>query len=149
MNSGCCFLAARDYLSGWRVGDMQSTNQMKSIALVCASNQNRSMECHSLLLKKGYQNLSSYGTNTRVKLPGEIGKPSTQASCGSVIRCTNWMLGPSIDQPLIYDFGTPYSVIADDLRQKDLELYTQRGLIRMLERNMAVKLAPERFQGLL
>lgn len=55
--------------------------------------------------------------------------------------------GPSIDQPLIYDFGTPYAVILDDLKAKDPELYTQRGMIKMLERNMSVKLAPERFQG--
>lgn len=39
-------------------------------------------------------------------------------------------------------------MIADDLRDKDQELYTQRGLIKMLERNMGVKHAPERFQGI-
>lgn len=72
----------------------------KRIALVCASNQNRSMETHALLLSKGYTNVSSFGTNNKVRLPG-----------------------PAPDQPLIYDFGTTYASIIEDLRSRDEELY--------------------------
>jgi RNA polymerase II subunit A C-terminal domain phosphatase SSU72 len=70
------------------------------IALVCASNQNRSMETHALLVKKGYQNVSSFGTNSKVRLPG-----------------------PAPDQPLIYEFGTSYAAMIEDLRSRDEELY--------------------------
>eukprot|EP01125_Pyxidicula_operculata_P013205 TRINITY_DN4367_c0_g2_i1.p1 TRINITY_DN4367_c0_g2~~TRINITY_DN4367_c0_g2_i1.p1 ORF type:complete len:200 (-),score=23.58 TRINITY_DN4367_c0_g2_i1:366-965(-) len=98
-------------------------NNNLRIALICASNQNRSMEAHSLFVKKGYTQISSYGTNSKVKLPG-----------------------PSIDKPIVYDFGTPYSTIAEDLRTQDEDLYTQKGLLHMLQRNMKVKRAPERFQ---
>jgi len=93
------------------------------IAMICASNQNRSMEAHSLFNKKGYTQVSSFGTNVKVKLPG-----------------------PSADRPLIYDFGTPYSQIADDLKKQDEELYTQKGLLHMLQRNSHIKKSPERFQ---
>jgi len=91
--------------------------------MICASNMNRSMEAHSLFLKKGFKNLASFGTNGRVKLPG-----------------------PAADKPIVYDFGTPYTQIAEDLRQQDEELYTQKGLLYMLDRNCKVKKAPQRFQ---
>lgn len=68
-------------------------------AMVCSSNQNRSMEAHSILKSKGF-NVSSYGTGAHVKLPG-----------------------PSLREPNVYDFGTPYKHMFDDLRRKDPELY--------------------------
>jgi RNA polymerase II subunit A C-terminal domain phosphatase SSU72 len=93
-----------------------------NFAVVCASNQNRSMEAHDLLSKKGFS-VSSYGTADRVKLPG-----------------------PSISQPNVYPFGTPYRAIYEELKAKDCDLYTQNGVLHLLERNMRIKEAPEKFQ---
>ena len=68
-------------------------------AMVCSSNQNRSMEAHSLLKRQGFD-VSSYGTGAHVKLPG-----------------------PSIREPNVYEFGTPYKQMFEELRRKDPELY--------------------------
>ncbi|TQE09896.1 hypothetical protein C1H46_004474 [Malus baccata] len=91
-------------------------------AMVCSSNQNRSMEAHSLLKRQGFY-VASYGTGAHVKLP----RPS--------LRGSN-----------IYDFGTPYKQMFDDLRRKDPELYKRNGILPMLKRNSGVKLAPQRWQ---
>jgi RNA polymerase II subunit A C-terminal domain phosphatase SSU72 len=72
----------------------------KRIAVVCASNQNRSVEAHALFLSKGFKNTFSYGTSSKCKLPG-----------------------PSIDKPNIYPFGTPYRRIYEELRNQNPELY--------------------------
>ncbi|CAI9757317.1 unnamed protein product [Fraxinus pennsylvanica] len=91
-------------------------------AMVCSSNQNRSMEAHALLKREGFD-VSSYGTGQHVKLPG-----------------------PSLREPNVYDFGTPYKHMLEDLRRKDPELYRRNGILTMLKRNVAVKLAPQRWQ---
>jgi RNA polymerase II subunit A C-terminal domain phosphatase SSU72 len=67
--------------------------------MVCSSNQNRSMEAHFLFKRQGFD-VSSYGTGTHVKLPG-----------------------PSLREPNVYEFGTPYKYMLDELRRKDPELY--------------------------
>ncbi|OUC48839.1 Ssu72-like protein [Trichinella nativa] len=83
---------------------------------------NRSMEAHAMLQKKGF-NVRSFGSGSQVKLPG-----------------------PSPTVHNIYSFSTPYEEIYQDLVAKDKNLYTQNGLLNMLDRNRRVKPHPERFQ---
>ncbi|KAL9650503.1 hypothetical protein ABK040_004722 [Willaertia magna] len=99
------------------------TNQKLSFAVICASNQNRSMSAHYVLQKKYGLTVSSFGTGTSVKLPGKFR-----------------------DTPNIYDFGTPYQDMFEDLKQQDEEFYTRNGLLKMLQRNAQIKRAPERWQ---
>lgn len=92
-------------------------------AMICASNMNRSMAAHFECQKLGLKGLTSYGTGTSVKLPGK-----------------------RINKPNIYSFGTPYEEIYNDLKNKDENFYRSKGLLRILRRNIGVKLSPERFQ---
>ncbi|KAL1824780.1 hypothetical protein DCAR_0312882 [Daucus carota subsp. sativus] len=94
----------------------------KRYAMVCSSNQNRSMEAHFVLKREGFD-VASYGTGAHVKLPG-----------------------PSIREPNVYEFGTPYKHMFDELRRKDPELYKRNGILPMLKRNLGVKTAPQRWQ---
>ncbi|KAK2180474.1 hypothetical protein NP493_441g01027 [Ridgeia piscesae] len=93
------------------------------IAVICSSNQNRSMEAHNFLSKKGFQ-VRSFGSGTHVKLPG-----------------------PSPQLPNIYDFNTTYDEMYRDLVAKDKQLYTQNGILHMIDRNRRIKSRPERFQS--
>ena len=67
-------------------------------SVVCSSNQNRSMEAHQVLIKKGF-NIRSFGSGNCVKLPG-----------------------PSFDKPNIYDFNITYDEMYADLVGKDKTL---------------------------
>lgn len=80
------------------------------------------MEAHAILSKKGF-NVKSFGTGANVKLPGS-----------------------APDKPNIYDFSTTYEQMYQDLCKKDKHLYTQNGILHMLDRNRRIKSKPERFQ---
>ncbi|KAF3432389.1 hypothetical protein FNV43_RR27129 [Rhamnella rubrinervis] len=56
------------------------------------------MEAHSLLKRHGFD-VSSYCTSSHVKLPD-----------------------PSFREPNVYDFGTPYKHLLEDVHRKDPEL---------------------------
>jgi len=98
-----------------------SSNQLR-LAVVCSSNMNRSMEAHARLQKKGY-NVLSFGTGDKIKLPG-----------------------PSVTQPNVYEFGTSYEEIYQDLATKDKVMYKQNGILHMLDRNRIIKPGPDRLQ---
>ncbi|XP_075480709.1 uncharacterized protein LOC142521390 [Primulina tabacum] len=81
------------------------------------------MEAQALLKRDGFD-VASYGTGQLVKLPG-----------------------PSLREPNVYDFGTPYEHMLDDLRRKDPDFrYRRNGILPMLKRNVGVKTAPQCWQ---
>ncbi|KAH7706176.1 Ssu72-like protein [Aphelenchoides avenae] len=76
-----------------------------------------------IVLKRGFK-VSSFGSGNSVKLPGA-----------------------SVDKPNVYEFdGTTYDEIFADLKSKDIHLYTQNGLLNMLDRNRRIKRFPQKFQ---
>jgi RNA polymerase II subunit A C-terminal domain phosphatase SSU72 len=79
------------------------------------------MEGHAVLSKKGFK-VRSFGSGNQVKLPG-----------------------PSANTPNVFDFGCPYESMYQELAAKDKALYTQNGVLHMLDRNRRLKPAPERF----
>jgi len=101
---------------------MNNNQSQLRLAVVCSSNMNRSMEAHARLHKKGY-NVLSFGTGDKIKLPG-----------------------PSVSQPNVYDFGTSYEEIYQDLAKKDKVMYKQNGILHMLDRNRIIKPRPDRLQ---
>ena len=52
--------------------------------------------------------------------------------------------GSAPDKPNIYDFSTTYHEMYQDLAKKDKSLYTQNGILHMLDRNRRIKPRPER-----
>lgn len=94
------------------------------LAVVCSSNQNRSMEAHCMLRRRGFLRVRSFGTGSYVRLPG-----------------------PTPYRPNVYDFQTTYEQMYEDLVRKDEDLYRHTGILGMLQRNKRIKPRPERFQN--
>jgi len=96
----------------------------RNFAVVCASNQNRSMEAHhvltlschfdllSFILKIIYLNFYAFDNNSK------CGFKVKSYGTGSAVR----LPGPSLDRPNIYPFGTPYDHMFKDLHEKDVKL---------------------------
>lgn len=62
--------------------------------------------------------MRSFGTGTQVKLPGA-----------------------SASEPNVYSFETTYDEIYGDLVRKDKNMYTQNGILSMLDRNRRMKVS--------
>jgi RNA polymerase II subunit A C-terminal domain phosphatase SSU72 len=92
-----------------------------TFACVCASNVNRSMAAHQTLMRNNFQ-VSSYGTNSSISLPGPRDRGNN-----------------------FFDFGTTYAEIVSRLEEQNHPFYTERGLIEMIQRDQTVKEKPEQF----
>jgi RNA polymerase II subunit A C-terminal domain phosphatase SSU72 len=104
-------------------GDVKPASSRWTFACVCSANMNRSMSGHKLMAAHGFK-VRSYGTGRAVRLPGQRG-------------------------PHEFDFGTTYENMHDQLRSgADAAWLGEKGLLEMLQRNMGVKAAPERWQDL-
>lgn len=91
------------------------------VGTVCACNMNRSMAAHQKI-QRFIPGVRSFGTNRHVKLPGQR----------SSIR---------------WPFGTPYRKILEELMSSaQLDWYREMGIIDMLERNIDLKVSPDRWQ---
>uniref|UniRef100_M4C153 RNA polymerase II subunit A C-terminal domain phosphatase SSU72 n=1 Tax=Hyaloperonospora arabidopsidis (strain Emoy2) TaxID=559515 RepID=M4C153_HYAAE len=92
--------------------------------MVCANNVNRSAAAHEILNAAGLR-VCSYGAGREVMLAG-----------------------PSSFEPRTFDFLTPYSTIRSILEEEDATSFTDNGVLGLLERDMSIKQAPERWQNL-
>lgn len=106
---------------------MEELSQL-NFAMICSANVNRSMAAHAILSDHKFS-VKSFGTGTKgiftsiivVKIPGKISQVS-------------------------FDFGTPYRKIYEHI-QKDMQFYSQMKMDQVLERNIRIKQAPERWQN--
>ena len=55
-----------------------------NVAVVCSSNMNRSMEGHSVLVKKNFKT-KSFGTGDRIKIPGRSMKEPNVYPFGKIV----------------------------------------------------------------
>uniref|UniRef100_K3WTR6 RNA polymerase II subunit A C-terminal domain phosphatase SSU72 n=1 Tax=Globisporangium ultimum (strain ATCC 200006 / CBS 805.95 / DAOM BR144) TaxID=431595 RepID=K3WTR6_GLOUD len=93
-------------------------------AMICVNNVNRSTAAHDHLHAAGLR-VRSYGAGKCVALPG-----ATSTS------------------PRVFEFATPYERMHATLQKENHELFTRNGVLQMLERDIATKPCPERWQSL-
>ncbi|RLN57386.1 hypothetical protein BBJ28_00002702 [Nothophytophthora sp. Chile5] len=104
---------------------MESAQQRRPMfAMVCVNNVNRSAAAHGSLSAAGLR-VCSFGAGRQVTFPG---KTSADART--------------------FKFQTPYEVMHRVLRKEDPQLFTANGVLKILERDMPLKKAPERWQSL-
>lgn len=98
--------------------DQAQGNKRVNFCVVCASNQNRSMEAHRVLASVFLPSLPPSVPRiglTHTYMPRRQAKFNViSAGTGSAVR----LPGPSVDRPNIYAFGTPYEHMYQDLKQK-------------------------------
>ncbi|CAI5721772.1 hypothetical protein KXD40_004610 [Peronospora effusa] len=93
-------------------------------AMVCANNVNRSAAAHEILNAAGLR-VCSYGAGRQVTFPGRTSSESRT-----------------------FRFLTPYLAMHSALKKEDAALFTDNGVLEILERDMPIKKAPERWQNL-
>ncbi|KAG1691285.1 hypothetical protein DVH05_027148 [Phytophthora capsici] len=93
-------------------------------AMICANNVNRSAAAHESLNAAGLR-VCSYGAGRQVTFPGRTSSDSRT-----------------------FKFLTPYSVMHSVLEKEDAALFRGNGVLQILERDMPIKKAPERWQSL-
>lgn len=100
------------------------TKSTLSFGVVCSSNINRSMEAHVVLGNAGLT-VESYGTGTKVRLPGR-----------------------SAMEPRVFNFGTRYEEMYSSMAatKEDIAFFTHNGVLQLCRRGAAVKAAPQRWQ---
>ena len=104
---------------------MQSVQPNRPMfAMVCANNVNRSTAAHEILNAAGLR-VCSYGAGRQVTFPGRTSSESRT-----------------------FKFLTPYLAMHSTLKKEDAALFTDNGVLEILERNMPIKKAPERWQSL-
>lgn len=112
----------RDKKKDSRSSNMQNSRPM--FAMVCANNVNRSAAAHESLSAAGLR-VCSYGAGRQVTFPGRTSSESRT-----------------------FKFLTPYSAMHSILQNEDAALFTGNGVLQILERDIPIKKAPERWQSL-
>lgn len=106
--------------------EMQSATEPSRpmFAMVCANNVNRSAAAHETLRSAGLR-VCSYGAGRQVTFPGKTSSESRT-----------------------FRFLTPYAVMHRVLQKENSELFSANGVLEILERDLPLKDAPERWQSL-
>ncbi|KNA20201.1 hypothetical protein SOVF_054590 [Spinacia oleracea] len=109
-------------------------------AMVCSSNQNRSMEAHFLLKKQAFD-VASYGTGTHVKLPGPSqSKPNRNGILPMLKRNASVKLAPQRWQDnaldgafdVVFTFEEKvFDMVVEDLYKRDHVLMKPVAIINL------------------
>lgn len=116
---------SRSAMDGGTVANGHHEPQRRPMfAMICANNVNRSTAAHDHLHAAGLR-VCSYGAGPRVSFPGR-----------------------TMSTPRVFAFATPYEAMHRQLKKEDEEFFTRNGVLEMLERDIATKRCPERWQAL-
>lgn len=92
-----------------------------SVAVICSSNMNRSMEAHHFLAKKkfkvSFEFFRCFGFECLTQCLGNFISTLQVRSFGSGDKVK--LPGTALDRPNVYEFGVPYADIYEDLSAKD------------------------------